>query len=109
MKTDELLRYFAVPVGEKYALFTFKPYDRMVSLLDDFGIPCTIVDNKEDLYKSLPKRCKKIKSDHTRLVKYRIEDAKNPKYETFYFTSSIIDSVLDEYGVKYKKGDEFDE
>lgn len=97
-------KIFLVQVGTRgkkqkpiYAEFRFKPYTQMERLLDDYNIK----------YQESTERFSKVllvQSGQQPITKYVVPGNNIDHDHVFYFTSNIIEKVLDYYKVKYKKG-----
>ena len=80
-----------------YAEFRFKPYILMERLLDDYNIK----------YQESTERFSKVllvQSGQQPITKYIVPGNNIDHDHVFYFTSNIIEKVLDYYKVNYKKG-----
>ena len=97
-------KIFLVQVGTRgkkqkpiYAEFRFKPYIFMEWLLDDYNIK----------YHESTVRFSKVlmvQSGQQPIKKYIVLGNNIDHDHVFYFTSNIIEKVLDYYKVKYEKG-----
>ena len=91
--------YFAVPIDSKYALFTFKPRCLMTKILDGLNIPYEVFDSKKDLKKYR----RKVKANQTKITMYKLIPGIKGSISCFFFTSDIIDKILDHYNIGYEK------
>ena len=104
MILDPSEKIFLVQVGTRgkkqkpiYAEFRFKPYILMERLLDDYNIK----------YQESTERFSKVllvQSGQQPITKYIVQGNNIDHDHVFYFTSNIIEKVLDYYKVNYKKG-----
>ena len=80
-----------------YAEFRFKPYRLMERLLDDYNINYQESDKRfSGVYL--------VQSGQQPITKYIVPGNNIDHDHVFYFTSNIIEKVLDYYKVKYEKG-----
>lgn len=96
-------KVFIVPIGEKKAIFKFNPFYQLSELFIEYKIPHCYCNTDDKIFKS--KKYKVIDSKYQTISKYEViskSQSKREKY-IFYFTSDIIDKVLDYYGIAYKK------
>lgn len=104
MILDPSEKIFLVQVGTKgkkqkpiYAEFRFKPYTQMEKILDDYNIK----------YQESTERFSKVclvTSGQQPITKYIVPGNNIDHNHVFYFTSNIIEKVLDYYKVNYEKG-----
>lgn len=104
MILDPSEKIFLVQVGTKgkkqkpiYAEFRFKPYTQMEKILDDYNI------KYQESTEHFSKVCL-VTSGQQPITKYIVLGNNVDHDHVFYFTSNIIDKVLDYYKVNYKKG-----
>ncbi len=91
--------YFAVPIDNKYALFAFKPRCLMTEILDSLNIPYEVFDSRKDLKKYR----RVVKDKRTKATMYKLVPGIGGFTYRFFFTSDIIDKILDHYNVGYVK------
>ena len=104
MILDPSEKIFLVQVGTRgkkqkpiYAEFRFKPYRLMERLLDDYNINYQESDKRfSGVYL--------VQSGQQPITKYIVPGNNIDHDHVFYFTSNIIEKVLDYYKVKYEKG-----
>ena len=104
MILDPSEKIFLVQVGTKgkkqkpiYAEFRFKPYTQMEKILDDYNIK----------YQESTERFSGVclvQSGQQPITKYIVPGNNIDHDHVFYFTSNIIEKVLDYYKVNYEKG-----
>lgn len=107
-KLDDFEKIFLVQVGTRgkkqkpvYAQFKFKPSYLMEIFLNDYNIEYQMSDERFS-------GVSLVQSGQTSITSYRIpiihKNTTQMKYHYFYFTSNIIEKVLDYYNIKYEKG-----
>ena len=102
MILDQSEKIFLVQVGTRgkkqkpiYAEFRFKPYTQMERLLDDYNIK---YQESTECFSGVSL----VQSGQQPITKYIVPG--NNIDHVFYFTSNIIEKVLDYYKVNYEKG-----
>lgn len=96
---EEYEKVFIVPMEDnKYAQFKFRPYQQIKVLLDEYNIPYELGDNyfHNKIF---------INSQEQKIALYKIPCHNNEKrkYYMFFFTSNVIDKILDYYKIQYQK------
>lgn len=99
---ETLEKIFIIPIEKKKAIFKFNPFYQLSDLLIEYNIPHCYCNVDDKIFKG--KKYKVIGSEYQTISKYEVvSNNKIRNKYIFYFTSNIIDKVLDYYNVPYKK------